>query len=99
MFEHVRGASSLGGHFLLTQFADGEVVTHDRAARVFQVAEILPDRRRDVLSRRVELRRLDTPRRSESGDRFLACGKERPGVTLVSYTDSVRDVQLLRKIM
>lgn len=34
MFEHVRSASSFGSHFLLTQFADGEVVTHDRAVGI-----------------------------------------------------------------
>lgn len=35
VFEHVCCASTFGSHFLLTQFADGKVVTHDRAVGVF----------------------------------------------------------------
>lgn len=35
MFEHVCSASSLGSHFLLAQFADGEVIAHHRAVCVF----------------------------------------------------------------
>lgn len=71
VLEHVRGAPAFGSHLLLAQFTDGEVVTHNRAVRVLQVTEILPDCRGDVLRRWVELRGFDTPRCSECGDRFL----------------------------
>lgn len=71
VFEHVGGVSSFRRHFLMTNFADGEAVTHHCPLCVFQVSEMLPDGGRDVLRGGVKVQGLLTALGSSGSDRLL----------------------------